>query len=302
MRISVASPEDAPRAAALYNAAFDDRVITAAGMRYRQISAVPEDRLGYWRAEEGGDLVGWAFAGRDTFAPSDTMGFAGIVVHPEHRHRGIGSALWDIASEHLADVGVRRIVAHGRGDADSMAFPRARGFSHEATDTTSAVDPRTVGAAPEPPPGVVISPLAAYADDPEPVYEADRASAQDEPGPSDYSGMTYVDWRRLIWSQPDCNHDLSVAAVVSGVVVGTSFLYADLDTGRAGNAGTGVIREFRGRGLALLMKQHSLERAAATGITTVITQNDDTNAPMLAINARLGYRPLSSGHAWVLER
>ena len=55
------------------------------------------------------------------------------------------------------------------------------------------------------------------------------------------------------------------------------------------NAGTGVIRAFRGRGLGLLMKQHSLSLAAAAGITKVITQNDETNAPMLAINAKLGY-------------
>ena len=68
------------------------------------------------------------------------------------------------------------------------------------------------------------------------------------------------------------------------------------------NAGTGVIRAFRGQGLGLLMKRHSLARAAAAGITKVITQNDETNAPMLAINAKLGYEPLAVGHAWVLER
>jgi predicted acetyltransferase len=73
-------------------------------------------------------------------------------------------------------------------------------------------------------------------------------------------------------------------------------------SGRAANVGTGVIREFRGKGLGLLMKQHSLTRAATAGITRVITANDDTNAPMLAINAHLGYEPLSVGHAWVLER
>ena len=50
------------------------------------------------------------------------------------------------------------------------------------------------------------------------------------------------------------------------------------------------------------MKQHSLALAAAAGITRVITMNDETNAPMLAINAKLGYQPLSSGHSWVLER
>ena len=50
------------------------------------------------------------------------------------------------------------------------------------------------------------------------------------------------------------------------------------------------------------MKQRSLSWAAAAGITRVITQNDATNAPMLAINARLGYEPFAVGHAWVLER
>ena len=63
-----------------------------------------------------------------------------------------------------------------------------------------------------------------------------------------------------------------------------------------------VTPAFRGRGLGHLMKQVSLTRAAASGITRVITQNDDTNAPMVAINERLGYTPFSTGHSWVLER
>ena len=114
--------------------------------------------------------------------------------------------------------------------------------------------------------------------------------------------MTYETWRRLIWDVPDCDLELSVAALAEGVVVGTSFLYADRETGRGGNSGTGVIPAFRGRGIGLAMKQHSLSWAAAAGITRVITQNDATNAPMLAINARLGYEPFAVGHAWVLER
>ena len=72
--------------------------------------------------------------------------------------------------------------------------------------------------------------------------------------------------------------------------------------------GTGDERRHRrdpglqGRGLGLLVKQHSLARAAAAGITLVTTQNDDTNAPMLAINRKLGYRPRSVGCTWLLER
>lgn len=302
MKISVASVDDAPRTAALYNAAFDDRVITVAGLRYRQMCARPEDRMLYLRAERDGDLVGWAFGGLDVFASSDTAGYAGIVVHPAHRREGIGSAVWDVLSAHLGDIGACRIVSHSRGDADSVSFARARGFALEGTDTTSVVDPRTLGPSPAPPAGVAVAPMADFAADPEPVFVADSSSAVDEPGPTDFSGATYESWRRLIWEQPDCDHEISVCALADGAVVGTSFLYTDRASGRAMNAGTGVIRAYRGRGLGLLMKRHSLALAAAAGITKVITQNDNSNVPMLAINAKLGYEPLSVGHAWVLER
>jgi RimJ/RimL family protein N-acetyltransferase len=114
--------------------------------------------------------------------------------------------------------------------------------------------------------------------------------------------MTYETWRRLTWDNPECDRELGTVAVADGAPVGISFLETDRATGRAVNVGTGVIPAFRGRGLGLLMKQVSLTRAAAAGITRVITQNDDTNAPMVAINERLGYRPFSTGHSWVLER
>jgi RimJ/RimL family protein N-acetyltransferase len=207
-----------------------------------------------------------------------------------------------VASSHLDAIGARRVVSFSRADADSVAFVRARGFGLEGTDTTSAVDPRTLPEPPDPPAGIAVAPMVDYEDDPTPVFEADKASAVDEPGPGDFSGVTYETWRRLIWDLPDSDLDLSVAVSADGVVVGTSFLYSDRETGRAMNAGTGVIRAFRGRGLGLLMKQHSLALAAAAGITKVITQNDETNAPMLAINAKLGYEPLDVGHSWVLER
>jgi RimJ/RimL family protein N-acetyltransferase len=65
----------------------------------------------------------------------------------------------------------------------------------------------------------------------------------------------------------------------------------DLDSGRAINSFTGTLPTHRGRGLARAAKQASLVWAAAHGITAVWTHNDEQNAPMLAVNARLGYRP-----------
>lgn len=302
MIVSPGSLADVPRVAAMYRASFDDRLSTIEGIRYRMTSARPEDETRFWRAEKDGELIGWAFGGLDTFASIRTTAYASIVVHPAHRRAGAGAALWDDVSAHLDQIGARRIVAHSRSDGDAVAFVGARGFALEATDTTSAIDPRTLPEPPEPPTGITIAPMAVHDDDPEPVFVSDKESAADEPGPSDFAGVTYENWRRHIWETPDCDHDLSVVAVADGIVVGTAFLYSDRETGRAMNAGTGVVRDFRGRGLGLLMKQHSLARAAAAGITKVITQNDETNAPMLAINAKLGYEPLASGHAWVLER
>ncbi len=300
--ISRASLDDAARASVLLNASVDDHLITVSGIRYRFESARLEDRMQYWRAECEGELVGWAYGGLDAFAAERTTGFAGIVVHPSHRREGIGPALWDVVSAHLDEIGARRIVAYSRADEDTIAFARERGFSLEASDTSSAVDPRTIGHPPLPPHGIELRSMRTFGDDPEPVFVADHESSLDEPGPSDFSGMTYETWRRLIWDHPDCDHELSAVVLIDGVVAGTTFLYTDRQTGRAANGGTGVIRDFRGRGLGLLLKQHSLTWAAVAGITRVITQNDETNAPMLAINARLGYEPFSVGHAWVLER
>ena len=297
LNLRPATADDAPRIAALLKTVFADRVITEAGVHYRMSHIVPDDRLSYWRVERDDELAGWAVAGLDAFAAGNTTAFAGVVVHPNRRREGIGGSLWEAASAHLDEIGARRIVVYSQSDDDSCAFARRCGFTLDATSTTSAVDPRTLNAAPGPPDGIEIVPMERFDDDPKAVFASDSESALDEPGPSDFSGTTYEDWLRMIWNTPDCDHALSVAALADGVVLGTSFLYTDRESGRAANAGTGVLAAFRGRGIALLMKQHSLARAAAAGITTVITQNDDSNAPMLAINKKLGYQPLSTSHA-----
>jgi RimJ/RimL family protein N-acetyltransferase len=54
---------------------------------------------------------------------------------------------------------------------------------------------------------------------------------------------------------------------------------------------TGTMPGYRGRGLALAVKLGSIHWAAERGVTSMVTRNDDVNAPMLAINRRLGYRP-----------
>lgn len=48
-------------------------------------------------------------------------------------------------------------------------------------------------------------------------------------------------------------------------------------------------RDRRRRGLATLAKVESSRRAAALGMTRILTSNDRENAPMLAVNRKLGF-------------
>ncbi len=53
---------------------------------------------------------------------------------------------------------------------------------------------------------------------------------------------------------------------------------------------TGVIREYRGRGIATALKLKISEYALKNGYSTIKTRNDSTNAPMLAVNTKLGFQ------------
>ena len=55
---------------------------------------------------------------------------------------------------------------------------------------------------------------------------------------------------------------------------------------------TAVRRTWRGRGLATTLKLATIAWAIDHGLTALETGNDEANAPMRAVNARLGYQPL----------
>jgi GNAT superfamily N-acetyltransferase len=73
-----------------------------------------------------------------------------------------------------------------------------------------------------------------------------------------------------------------------------TLIEANLETGRSWSGGTMTLPEYRGRGLAKLLKSVALRKAADAGVTVALTANDYTNGPMLAINDWLGYKPTDS--------
>jgi GNAT superfamily N-acetyltransferase len=59
------------------------------------------------------------------------------------------------------------------------------------------------------------------------------------------------------------------------------------------NAFTGVLRDYRGRGLAQALKLQTILLTKREGMRYIRTHNDSNNAPMLAIDRKPGYKPES---------
>lgn len=73
-------------------------------------------------------------------------------------------------------------------------------------------------------------------------------------------------------------------------VVGTSFLTYPPVRGLVETGFTGTARSVRGRGVARALKCETVMQAIALGVTSVHTDNDSQNTPILHINESMGYR------------
>jgi GNAT superfamily N-acetyltransferase len=297
--IRPASLDDVPAASRLISAVDEDRVLTAEGMLHF-VRTVPERaRRGLWAAEEDGELVAWAGAGLNWESERDGDCYATLVVHPGHRRQGIGGAVWEQVEEHLRTIGAERVSVTGRDEPDAHRFATARGFRETSRVRSSRLDLTTLPPPPELPDGVELRPFAAYEDDPRPVYELDLEVSPDIPLDQPVGHMDWDEWLDRYWRHPMIDHECSLVLLVDGVPASFTLLACAPETGRATTGMTGTRRAFRGRGLAELAKRYSLARAARMGITAAFTENEESNAPMLAINDRLGYRPSSTRVAFM---
>jgi GNAT superfamily N-acetyltransferase len=295
-----ASLDDAAAAAALLALVTPEFVTTAAATRHNMTTSPPEARRRWWSAERDGELIGWTSLGLVVETSVEGVAWFSLAVHPEYRSQGIGAALADLAEEHATTIGARRLHAWSRADDASVAFASSRGFGQTGSHDILAVDPRTIPA-PDPPRGVELLPFTAFDDDPAPVYHVDTVAMLDEPGEVTFDDVPLDLWLQSFWRHPLLDRDASMVAVVDGTPAAVTFIQTDRGRGRGTNNGTGTLPEYRGRGLATLAKRASLSRAAGLGVTAVYTGNDVTNAPMQAINRKLGYTPCSTMLNWAKD-
>jgi GNAT superfamily N-acetyltransferase len=227
-------------------------------------------------------------------------------VLPEARGCGLGSALWDAAERHLDAIGVARVNADAVGDAAGERFLTHRGFAHVRTVVISAVDPRRMDAAEvagrRAAAGREGYRLVPYAEvDVDALYALELALSADEPGEDEPRQLSFDEWRQDLFEGPDMTLEGSFAVVADEGPVAYAALSVDAGTRRGRNEGTATAAAHRGRGLATLAKLAQLRWAAKNGIERVVTDNDEPNAPMLAVNRRLGYTPFTERRGYLKE-
>jgi RimJ/RimL family protein N-acetyltransferase len=238
-------------------------------------------------AEIDGAVVARGASGLDISTTTKGAAWASVIVDVQVRRRGVGDALGTKLLAHLHTLGATKATTFFRWTEEGERWASARGWARLLTGPLIAVDPRTV---PEPtiPAGYRCVPFTQVA--PEPVFEAVRAAALDEPTPIQHDDIQFDDFLRD-WTEPDADLEASTAVLDDGGHV-VAFTFLNVAGERARHGFTGTVREHRGRGLATAAKRRALREAAARGVTRVTTSNAEDNAAMLAINHGLGFRPV----------
>jgi GNAT superfamily N-acetyltransferase len=278
-----------------------DDPITAEEMRYDDEHDDPKCLRGRWVADVGGMIVGTADLGQHHRMYHPQKFLLGLVVHPDHQGRGIGTALYHQLVAGLAPfdpIAVR--FERVRADLTSaVRFLENRGFIEEARSWDSrldigAFDPshfadaiKRVAAQ-----GISIESTAGLKGDPErdrKLFDLDEAVSADVPRPDPIVAGSFELFADRIFNNPNHIPDAYFVALHEGQYVGQTNLWRSMDNNDVYVGLTGVRREFRRRGIALALKLRAIAWARENGFGEMQTLNESTNQGMLSINERLGF-------------
>lgn len=282
----------------LTNVVLGRQAVTVESFQAEEARRDPAHLSRRWVAETGGGVWGLVHL---YFFPFDPPGFlhARVFVHPESRGQGVGRALWAVLERAAREAGAASLAADvDDADPASLAWAERRGFTRHAHRFASELDLTAFDETPHLPAlaqveaqGVTFTDLADADEatlDRYLNFVADRLTeTPDLAGHprwplSEVRGMLRLDHGgRLDW--------LILAVSPQGEWLGTTamipirqeFVYNELTATHPGA---------RGRGLALPLKLHAIRRARAAGFFLMRTNNHSTNAPMLRVNAHLGFQ------------
>jgi mycothiol synthase len=259
-----------------------------------------------WRflATVDGETVGAATTGRLHVYPADHPRFyLGIWALDRAPRAEVQAALYRAASDRAraaGKTGFRCWVSEIQ--TEFVGLLRSIGFVEQDRSKAVALDLRGLRGRPdagvaraEPPAGFEIVTLA---ERPELVAGVHACAVEAFPSipsaaPMDPGTLEEFKARDVYRERVPIDGFFVALDTASGEVAGyANLIFAPGSTTIAHHDMTAVRPAFRGRGLALALKRATIAWAVRSGLEELRANNDEENAPMRGINARLGYRPL----------
>lgn len=247
-----------------------------------------------------GTAAGYRDVEREAWMPPGRFWFK-VVVAPAFRHRRLGAQMFEDALCIAREQGATHLESSVlEADPDAFQFAQKRGFEIEHHAFVSSLDLRTfdehcfddllkrVQAN-----GFRFFSLAEAGlteENKHKLYEVNRSSALDNPGNNGIFPDFYT-FSKNVYEASWFRADTQIIAAHDDDWVGLSAIGVYTEDDYAYNAYTGVLREYRGHGLAQALKLQTILLARSEGVHSVRTNNDSKNAPMLAVNRKLGYKP-----------
>ena len=185
-------------------------------------------------------------------------GHGEVFVLPEHRGAGVGSALYERVAEWVQERGcVTLETTVAEDDPESLAWVDRRGFREVGRNSRMVLDLTAIEApAIDPPAGVEI---VTWAERPElaaGIYAVACEAYPDVPGDEGTPMDSFEEWLSKDMQGDGDRPDATFVALVDGEVAGYAKLsLSKADTKVAYHDMTGVLRAFRGRGIAAALKR-----------------------------------------------
>jgi len=303
-------PADYPRLLEIYNANYPDYARSVREWRARDETV---DKSKYYLQRysflERDEIVGFGDVSHVTDMFHPYKFWINVFVDPPSQGRGVGSSIYDRLIGELRKLNAVAAWAGSKEDLPRLTeFYQKRGFvekmkAWESRLNVPTLDMEKFREYPEKAlrQGITFTNLAAERhkdqDSLRKLHELVQLISADIPSPAPFTPISYEQWEAFELKNPSLLSDAYMIAKDGPKYVGLSTVWRiDMEPRGLVQGNTGVRREYRGKGIAVALKLKVIDFARRNGYEKVKTWNASNNAPMLAVNTKLGFK---RGVGWI---